>query len=162
MNDLSDELEKAFSEVSANLPMTMRDQANTSRSALGLIKAELKRALLHALPQPDPKSCPFCESTDIGLLIAGVVVAACCADCCARGPVAVFGTRDPSDGDLHNARELWNRRYAEGLMLGGADADKLRLDLSNVCSAEEAKRRVAWAREQRAEMMRPKADESNQ
>jgi hypothetical protein len=40
--------------------------------------------------------------------------------------------------------------------LYGRDAERLLADLENVCSPEEAARRIKYAREQVAEMMRPK------
>ena len=41
-------------------------------------------------------------------------------------------------------------------ILEGEDAERLLRDLENVCSPEEARRRIEWARAKRAEMMRPK------
>ena len=41
-------------------------------------------------------------------------------------------------------------------VLEGEDAERLLRDLENVCSPEEAKRRMEWAQVQLADMMRPK------
>jgi hypothetical protein len=40
--------------------------------------------------------------------------------------------------------------------LEGEDAERLLRDLADVCSPEEARRRIKYAREQLAEMTRPK------
>jgi hypothetical protein len=45
-------------------------------------------------------------------------------------------------------------------VLKGEDAERLRRDLANVCSPDEARRRTEYARQQLAEMTRPKVTAS--